>query len=808
MIDTEAIGRAQEEAFMIHVEGLVQGVGFRPTAWNLAQRYHLRGRVLNTRGGMEILAAGSKHHIEQFVSDLTNHPPPLARITAVSMRAIPLHEVGEQSFLIADSTDAEGHTGIVPDAATCHECLKETFDPFSRRFRYPFTTCTHCGPRLTIQEHIPFDRPHTTMKYFPMCSDCLKEYEDPADRRFHAQSIACPACGPKAWIEQANGKLMAIHASNTLDEVDACCTLLQEGYVLAIKGLGGFQLACDATQEQVVERLRRLKRREGKPFALMARDLNVIRQYCPMNDEESELLQSPAAPIVILSRLTGSSLAPSVAPGMNTYGFMLPNTPLHHLLLRRIPHPIVLTSGNMAGEPQWIDNAEAMDQLRSMADFFLLHNRDIARRIDDSVVRVMNGEPRMLRRSRGYAPAPLPLPKGFEQAPALLAMGGELKNTFCLLQDGQALMSHHIGDLEDACTYKDYQQALAHYQEVFTHTPETIVIDPHPNYLSSALGREYAASNNFPLIEVQHHHAHFAACLADNDVPFETSPVFGVILDGLGYGDDGTLWGGEFLLGNYERTTRIGTFKPVPMLGGIQAIKEPWRNTYAHLKTGMGWDRVAHSYHHTSVFQYLEPKPRAILDQMLAKGINSPMTSSCGRLFDAAAAAMGICPDEVAFEGQAAMELEALLDVSTLLDEDEALAYPFAISPLPDSHLPAIDPLPMWHALLNDLQCLTPVPIMAARFHKGLAQAIAAMVIYLTKSPITPSSFQTVALSGGVFQNRVLFELLKPKLEHAGFTVLFHRRVPTNDGGLALGQAMVAAARTLNPFNGGHSSCA
>lgn len=808
MIDTESIGRTQEEAFMIDVEGLVQGVGFRPAVWNLAQRYHLRGRVLNTSGGMQILAAGSKHHIEQFVSDLTNHPPPLARITAVSMCAIPLHDVSEPVFLIADSRDTEGHTGIVPDAATCHECLKDIFDPVSRRFRYPFTTCTHCGPRLTIQGHIPFDRPQTTMKSFPLCHDCLKEYEDPADRRFHAQSIACQTCGPKAWMEQADGKQAAIQGSTPLDEVDACCMLLERGSILAIKGLGGFQLACDATQEQAVERLRRLKRREGKPFALMARDLDVIRGYCSIHDQESELLQRTSAPIVILARHTGRSLAPSVAPGMNTYGFMLPHTPLHHLLLRRMPHPIVLTSGNMAGEPQWIDNAEARDQLRGIADCFLLHNRGIARRIDDSVVRIMDGEPRIFRRSRGYAPAPLLLPKGFEQTPPLLAMGGELKNTFCLLQDGQAFLSHHIGDLEDGLTYTDYQKSLAHYQEVFTHTPETIAIDRHPNYLSSALGREYAASQDLPLIEVQHHHAHFAACLADNAVPFETAPILGIILDGLGYGDDGTIWGGEFLFGNYERTTRIGTFKPVPMLGGVQAIQEPWRNTYAQLKMGMGWDQVAQAYHQTPVFQYLEHKPRQILDQMLTKGINSPMTSSCGRLFDAVAAAMGICSDAVVFEGQAAMELEALVDASTLLHEDATLSYPFAISPLPDSHLPSIDPLPMWHALLNDLRCRTSIPIMAARFHKGLARAIAAMVIHLTPSTSTPASFQTVALSGGVFQNRVLFELLKPKLEHAGLMVLSHRRIPTNDGGLSLGQAMVAAARARAPFNRGHSSCA
>jgi len=458
--------------------------------------------------------------------------------------------------------------------------------------------------------------------------------------------------------------------------------------------------------------------------------------------------------------------------------------------------PIVLTSGNQAGEPQWIDNVLAREHLGHIAEYFVLHNRGIAQRVDDSVVKVMLNVPRMFRRSRGYAPAPVTLPKGFERGPEVLAMGGELKNTFCFLKKGQAFLSHHIGDLEEALTYANYQRALVQYQQLFGLTPEVIAVDRHPEYLSSKLGRERAGHAKLPVIEVQHHHAHLAACLADHGIPLMTSPVLGVILDGLGYGEDHTIWGGEFLAGDYHHVTRLGTFKPVAMLGGSQAIKEPWRNTYAHLVAGMGWAQFAMNYHGLPLFHYLEQKPRSMLDQMLAKNVNSPLASSCGRLFDAVAAAMGICQDRILYEGQAAMELEAMVNLATLELEDEDVAYSFSISPLRGFQPLCIEPLAMWEAFLGDLALGTPRPVMAARFHKGLANAICAMVNICSQTSDSQRAYHTVALSGGVFQNKVLFELVHQKLSREGFTVLSHHEVPMNDGGLALGQAVVAAAHS------------
>jgi hydrogenase maturation protein HypF len=739
-------------AVLIRVRGLVQGVGFRPTVWRLAQEHRLRGYVLN-------------------VQDI---PP---------------------DFTIIESESGEVTTGVVPDAATCRECLQEVLDPFARRYRYPFTNCTHCGPRLTIQEKIPYDRSGTTMSGFPMCPSCEAEYLDPNDRRFHAQPIACHACGPRVWLERADGKPIFVDALTMLDAVDAACTLLQKGRVVAIKGLGGVQLACDATQEEAVSRLRRLKVREGKPFALMAPDVQIIHRYCEVSEQEVALLQSPAAPIVILKARTEASLAPSVAPGIRTLGFMLPSTPLHHLMLRRMDRPIVLTSGNRSDEPQWIDNEQAKVQLGEMAEYFLLHDRGIAQRVDDSVAKVMGGTARLFRRSRGYAPAPMVLPPGFDEAPCVLAMGGELKNTFCLIRDGHAVLSHHIGDLEDALTQADYRRALGHYRELFAHVPRLLAIDRHPDYVSSKIGREMAADQDLPLCEVQHHHAHIAACLAENGIPIDHPPVLGMALDGLGYGDDGTLWGGEFLLADYRDCARVGTFKPVRMLGGEQAVKEPWRNTYAHLMAEMGWERFAMNYDDLDLYHYLAHKPRALLDQMLARRINSPQASSCGRLFDAVAAAMGICRDRVSYEGQAAVELEQVVDQSTLEQEDDSLAYPFTIPYLRGTKLPYLEPLAMWQALLGDLILKTPLPVMAARFHKGLAKALCAMVDKITRLEDGGRTVREVALSGGVFQNQILFELVKSQLEGMGFCVLSHAQVPANDGGLALGQAVIAAAK-------------
>ena len=786
-----------EVAFKIQIHGVVQGVGFRPAVWSLAQRYQLRGQVLNNGQGVQIMVAGAKADLIKFVRELTSNPPPLAKIHNLNWEFISPEFITGLGFEIAVSEPTGKETSIVPDAATCPDCLQEIFEPGARRFRYPFTNCTHCGPRFTIQRQIPYDRLHTTMQEFVMCEACSQEYGDPQDRRFHAEPIACQLCGPIIWLEQADEEPIAIEPSSMMDEADAVCTLLKRGHIVAIKGLGGFQLACDATQENAVYRLRALKHRERKPFALMARDLGIIRDYCRVSDQEAELLQSSAAPIVLLYREGHSALAPSVAPGISTYGFMLPNTPLHHLILKRMPVPIVLTSGNQAAEPQWIANALAKKHLGHIAEYFVLHNRDIAHRVDDSIQKVMLDVPRVFRRSRGYAPSPLFLPKGFSPAPGVLAMGGELKNTFCFLKGGQALLSHHIGDLEEALTYADYQHALNQYQPIFGHTPEVIAIDCHPEYVSSKLGRIRAQQEKRSLVEVQHHHAHFAACLADNNIPLGTSPILGVVLDGLGYGEDQSLWGGEFFAGDYRSVTRLGTFKPVAMLGGTQAILEPWRNTYAHLVAAMGWSRFARNYHDLPLFHYLDRKPRTMLDQMLSKNVNSPRASSCGRLFDAVAAAMGLCQNRIRFEGQAAMELEALVDRATIEEEDDRLAYPFSIPKLGDSQLLYVEPLVMWEALLGDLILDTPRSVMAARFHKGLANIICAMVNTCREHSEGHRPYQTVALSGGVFQNQILFELVHRKLSAAGMTVLSHHQVPMNDGGLSLGQAVIAAARIM-----------
>jgi hydrogenase maturation protein HypF len=782
---------------MIRVRGLVQGVGFRPTVWRLAERCGLRGQVCNDGEGVLIHVWGSPAQIEKFLAALETDAPSLARIDSIEHRPITATTRIPDNFRIAATHSAAISTGIVPDAAVCPECVEDSLNPLNRRYRYPFTNCTHCGPRLTIVQKIPYDRCNTSMSAFIQCSECQREYDDPADRRFHAQPNACPRCGPKAWLERADGRSFSRETLTQLDDLDAACTLLQQSEIVAIKGIGGFHLACDATNDHVVRRLRERKRRYQKPFALMARDLEIIRRYCRVDDAEHVLLQSPEAPIVLLKKTGPPRVSAGVAPGQNSIGFMLPYTPLHHLLLLRMERPIVLTSGNLSEEPQCIGNDDARQRLKGIADYLLLHDRDIEGRVDDSVVRVMAGQPRLLRRARGYAPVPIPLPHGFEQAPDLLALGGELKNTFCLLKNGQAIVSQHIGDLEEAATYADYQAHLEHYRGLFAHQPNFVVIDRHPEYLSSKLGVKRSEETGVPLMSVQHHHAHIAACLAENNVPLRQSTVLGIALDGLGFGEDNTFWGGEFLLADYMGFERLGTFEPVAMLGGAQAIHEPWRNTLAHLLAGMGWPAYKMHYEALELTRFLERQPLATFEAMLESGTNSPLASSCGRLFDAVAAAMGICRERARYEGQAAMELENRVDEAVLLHEEEALAYPFAIARLGGKGLPYIEPLPMWQALLGDLLLATPTGVMAARFHKGLAKIITAMAVKV--STRNEKRFvDTVALSGGVFQNKVLLEEVEHRLGSEGFQVLTHRHVPANDGGLSLGQAVVAAARAVN----------
>lgn len=783
----------QHEGRVVRVRGLVQGVGFRPRVWHLARDCGLVGEVKNDGDGVLIRAWGEAFALDHFVWRLRADAPPLSRIDTIECSALDDEHVADE-FRIVASGMGEPRTSVAADAATCRTCMEETLDPANRRYRYAFTNCTDCGPRLSIVSAIPYDRANTSMVDFALCTECCAEYENPDDRRFHAEPNACPVCGPKCWLERTDAAVSSVRP-NGIDAVDTASALLQQGEIVAIKGIGGFHLACDATNADAVQRLRGRKRRYDKAFALMARDNEVIARYCSVGADEQRLLASPAAPIVLLQADGGERLPTTIAPGLNTLGFMLPYTPLHHLLLRDMDRPIVLTSGNLSDEPQCCGNSEARKRLASIADYLLLHDRDIINRLDDSVVRVMDGKPRVLRRSRGYAPGTLRLPPGFEKAPPVLALGGELKNTFCLTQHGQAIVSQHQGDLEDAATYADYRRNLSLYQRLFEHRPQLLAVDMHPEYLSSKLGSEWSERDGLPVEAIQHHHAHIASCLAENGVPLGTDPVLGVALDGQGYGvvDEmrGELWGGEFLLADYRSFTRVARFKSVALIGGAKAMREPWRNTYAHLCSAFGWSDYQQKYGALELSQYLAAKPTATLNAMLEHDINCPTASSCGRLFDAVAAAIGVCREEASYEGQAAVALEALVDSATLAHEDDSRAYPFELSS--NEHLLEIDPAPMWRALLDGLIENERPAVIAARFHKGLARAIVAMVMTLRRK----HAMGAVVLSGGVFQNKVLLEQVASRLREEGVDPLTHHELPANDGGLSLGQAVIAAARSL-----------
>lgn len=762
-------------AELIRVRGLVQGVGFRPAVWRLAHRYGLSGWIANDGEGVLMSLAGAPADIASLVAELRRDPPPLARIDGVERTVVPSEAADE--FRIIDSLGHGNRTGVAPDAALCAACRAEIDDTAARRHDYAFANCTACGPRLSIIQAIPYDRVNTTMRAFRMCEACAGEYANPADRRFHAQPIACVACGPRVWL----------HPATPDDPLDAARSLLLAGRIVALKALGGFHLACDATNAAAVAQLRAAKRRDAKPFALMARDIDVVRRFARVTPEDVAALTSAAAPIVVLDARAD---LPGVAPGLDTLGFMLPATPLHHLLLRDLDRPLVMTSGNLSDEPPCIDNDEAVRRLAGIADHFLLHDRPIARRVDDSLVRVIGGEARVLRRARGFAPAPIRL-NGFADAPPVLALGGNLKNTFCLLRGGDAVLSHHIGDLENAATFADYRRAIDDYCALFDFTPQAIAVDRHPDYLSTRLGEAMDA----PVIRVQHHHAHLAACLVENGVAPDQQ-VLGVVLDGLGWGEDDTIWGGEFLLGDCRGFRRVARFRPVAMPGGEQAVHEPWRNALAHIGTAL-----LAEFGDTDFARYLATKPAASLLSMIERGVNAPLASSCGRLFDAVAAVVGLCRDRAAYEGHAAMLLEAAAAGITPTHPSPAArgrggwgcsGYPFAIAEADD--MLQLDPSPLWPALLADTRT-APVELIAARFHVGLADAIADMVAALdTGAP--------VALSGGVFHNRLLLELVQQRLASRGHAVLTHRVVPAGDGGLALGQAAIAAARLLHGERG------
>ena len=775
---------------VITVRGQVQGVGFRPMVWRIATELGLTGEVRNEGDALEIRLWGAA--IDTFAQRLVTEAPYLAQVDTIAR--LPLDEPAPTSFAITASTRGSNRTSVTPDAATCAQCLAEIRDPFARRYRYPFTNCTDCGPRFSIVERAPYDRANTTMRAFAMCEACRAEYANPSDRRFHAQPIACHACGPRAWIERLGGGVVNHEAFSMLDDVDAAGGMLTMGHIIAIKGLGGFHLACDATNPNAVVRLRAGKHRPARALAVMARDIDVVRRYCAVTSEEAARLQSPAAPIVLL-HATGERLPDSVAPGLDRVGMMLAHTPLHHLMLRRISRPVVMTSGNVSGEPQCTENDDARKRLAGVADFALMHNRRIANRIDDSVVRVDLGRVRAIRRGRGVAPVSIVLPPGLAQNVQVLALGAEQKNTFCLIKNGRAILSQHMGDLNDLASSDDAAANLRHYENLYDFAPDLIAVDCHPDYASTRGGCAQAQRLRVPLVRVQHHHAHIAACMMENGWPLDGASVLGIALDGAGLGGDGTIWGGEFLACTYDSFERLGCLKPVALLGGDKAAHEPWRSAYAHLMAEMGWPEFAMNFCDLPLFAQFARTPRPTLDAMIARRMNAPLASSCGRLFDAAAALCGLAWDRQDHEGQAAMAFEAAIDQAKL-NEPADLAYPFSVPRLGGKGLPYIEPLGAWRALLGDLLLKTPVGTIAARFHRGLANAIVTLCSILSGDE---RRWSTVALSGGCFQNATLFALVHQGLDRNGFSVLSHSRVPCNDSGLALGQAAVALAVQQRP---------
>ncbi|HJV66928.1 MAG TPA: carbamoyltransferase HypF [Geomonas sp.] len=765
----------QRERAAIEVTGIVQGVGFRPFVYRLAQRLGLCGWVRNTGRGVDIEVEGDPESVRLFPVALKEEAPPLALISSLSVAS--LAPSGEEGFAIFESAGSAAGGEVPPDCEVCDDCLAELLDPTNRRYHYPFINCTNCGPRYSIITGIPYDRPVTTMAPFEMCPDCLREYHDPGHRRFHAQPNACPVCGPRLRLCGGGGRELPG------DALSLTRAALRSGQIVAIKGVGGFHLAVDACNEAAVARLRERKQRDEKPFALLVPDLDAVRRIAHCGETEARLLIGTERPVVLLPKLDdllgappcegGHPVSPLVAPNNHWLGVMLPSNPLQHLLFLDQPGPLVMTSGNLSGEPIVYSEEEAFSRLSGIADLFLTHNREIRTRSDDSVIRVFRGEPLFLRRSRGYVPRAVKLPA---EIPAVLALGGELKNAFCLTRGDRAFMSQHIGDLANTETVASLEENVGHLEHLLEIEPRLVAHDLHPDYLSTAVAQRI----QLPRLAVQHHHAHLASCMAENGLDGE---MIGVIFDGTGYGLDGAIWGGEFLVGGYRGFRRRGHLRYLRLPGGDAAVKEPYRMAIAALHGVFGSELFGQGL---SVTELVEPAQRGILLKMIERGINSPLTSSCGRLFDAVAALIGV-RTQVNYEGQAAMELEALAERGHAREP-----YPYLIQ---EGDPLQVDFLSTVAAICEDIARGRDVSGMAAAFHLALADAVVEVCSRLRSE----SGLERVALSGGVFQNRLFTETVADKLEVAGFEVFCHRLVPPNDGGLALGQAMVAAAQWRQP---------
>ena len=734
-----------------HVSGLVQGVGFRPFVWRQATSLGLSGWVGNDAAGVVLEAEGAVADVAALLRALTL-PPALARVDTVHSEWVPA--LGGDVFEVRSSDTAGARVALVaPDTATCTDCLRELHDPADRRFGYPFVNCTNCGPRFTIVLSVPYDRSRTTMAAFPMCAECQAEYDNPADRRFHAEPVCCPSCGPTLAL-----------LDSAAEPIAGCVAVLRRGEIVAVKGLGGYHLAVDASDEAAVAGLRARKHREDRPFAVMVRDVACAEALCYVGPEELDLLTGAARPIVLLTRKPSARVAPSVAPGSATLGLMLAYTPLHTLLLEAFDGPLVMTSGNLSDEPIAFRDDDAATRLSGMAEALLVHDRAIRTRVDDSVVKVVSGRVVPLRRSRGYVPLPVHLPV---PAPVpVLACGAALKSTFCLVRGSQAFVSHHIGDLGEYTTQQSYLDGIAHLSGLLDLEATVLAHDLHPDYPSTRYAKEQLGRE---LIGVQHHHAHIASCLADNG---SSARVIGVAFDGLGLGTDGTAWGGEFLVADLEGFTRAAYLRPVVMPGGDAATRQPWRMAAAHLDLAFEGQPPELA---------VQTRQGELWGQVLSvarTGINAPLTSSAGRLFDAVSALLGI-RDAVTYEGQAAIELEQTAD------PDEQGSYPVPLNGC------VADVSVLIRAVVEDLQTGVAAPVISARFHNAMADLVLAVCGGLREG----AGLSTVALSGGVFQNSLLLARTLDRLQGRGFQVLTHRQVPCNDGGISLGQAAVAAAR-------------
>jgi hydrogenase maturation protein HypF len=750
----------------IAVCGIVQGVGFRPYIYRLATERHLAGNISNTSSGVTIEIQGPCVAVEDFISRLPKEAPPLARITDVSVLELPCN--GDREFRIVPSRRGEAvHTLISPDVAICDDCLREMLDPQDRRYRYPFINCTNCGPRFTIVRDIPYDRPFTSMAVFPMCPACQAEYEDPLNRRFHAQPNACWECGPQVELWDRTGRKI-----NAKDAISEAAKAIEAGLIVAVKGLGGFHLAADAANAAAVALLRQRKRRVEKPFAVMVPNLEAANLLCEVDESSRALMQTPQRPIVLLPKRASSPVVDEVAPFNRYLGLFLPYTPIHHLLFAEGAfQALVMTSGNLSEEPIAIDNNEAVTRLSGLADYFLVHNRDILLRCDDSVVRVVTGKSRQMRRSRGFVPVPVFLK---EKLPPILAVGGELKNTICLTKDRHAFLSQHIGDLENVAGYKFFEEAIIHLQNILEIKTEIVAYDLHPDYFSTKWALQQRAKQ---LVGVQHHHAHIASCMAENQLD---GKVIGFALDGTGYGTDGNIWGGEVLIADYKDFERAAHLEYIGMPGGNAAVREPWRMALSYLTHHFGREFLNFDI---PFVRQLQKKPTELLIRMLERRVNAPLTSSCGRLFDAVAAIAGI-RQQVNYEAQAAIELEMAMH-----DGDDPAAY--LIDVQEDGTGSVIATRRLFESLVADLRKGTPIAAISRRFHNGLIAVFA----QIANSIRERTSLNRVCLSGGTFHNTYLLENLTSKLAGRGFEVFTHSEVPAGDGGLCLGQALVAAHR-------------